>query len=81
MKVRVFSVLDAKVGAFAQPWFSATLGSGIRAFVEAARDPNTTLAKHPADFELWQLGEFDDSTGEFLNDRQNLGNAAALIKE
>lgn len=80
MKTHVFSVLDSKVGSYAQPWFSPTIASGIRAFTEAATDPASMLAKHPGDFTLYLLGTFDDETGVFQGDKPTaLGTAASMI--
>lgn len=63
MIAQVFSVFDTKVGSFAQPFFSPTTASAMRAFLDAATDPNTQLSKHPADFHLYHIGTFDDETG------------------
>lgn len=80
MKVHVFSVLDSKIGSFAQPWFSPTVASGLRAFSEAAQDGQSTIAKHPGDFSLYLLGVFDDETGEFSNSKPaSLGTASAIL--
>lgn len=81
MKVQIFTILDAKVGAFAQPWFSQTRESGMRAFLEAARDPDTMLAKHPHDFALYVVGMFDDETGVITPQLpESLGTAAGLVQ-
>lgn len=63
MIYKIFSVWDAKTTAYMQPFFSSTIGSGIRAFIDASQDPGTMLAKHPEDFSLQHIGEFDDATG------------------
>lgn len=65
MITQVFSVFDTKIGSFAQPFFSPTTASAMRAFVDAARDVQTTISKHPQDFHLYHLGSFDDETGAF----------------
>ncbi len=68
MIYKIFSVWDAKTEAYMQPFFSPTIGSGIRAFTDASSDPNSMLAKHPADFHLQCIGEFDDSTGTLIDE-------------
>lgn len=66
MKLVVFSVLDKAVGAFLQPFFSRSKGEAIRSFTDAAGRPDEPFMKHPDDFVLYFIGEFDDSSGLFL---------------
>lgn len=82
MKVLVFAVYDNKIGTYAQPFFSQTISAAKRSFVDAASDPSTLLSKHPEDFSLFHLGEFDDSTGflDPLTAPENLGLAASYLK-
>jgi hypothetical protein len=67
MIYKIFSVWDAKTEAYMQPFFSPTLGSGIRAFMDASSDPQSIIAKHPGDFSLHHIGEFDDATGTLVD--------------
>lgn len=64
MKTLVFAVLDLKIGTYASPFFMPTVASAKRAFAGAANDPGTMLFKHPDDFALYHLGEFDDESGQ-----------------
>lgn len=64
MIYKIFSVWDLKTEAYMQPFFSPTIGSGIRAFMDAASDTNSMLFRHPGDFQLHHVGEYDDSTGK-----------------
>ena len=38
-------------------------GAAIRAFSDAVNDPQTVLSRHPGDYVLYQVGEFNDSDG------------------
>lgn len=42
----------------------------VRGFIDAVSDiaqsDESLLVKHPEDFELWKLGEFDQETGEII---------------
>jgi len=58
-----FSIYDTKAQAYLPPFFMPTIGLGVRAFGDVLRDANSPLAKHPRDYELYKIGEFDDSTG------------------
>lgn len=77
-KLSVFAVYDSKVQAFASPFFMRAKGEAVRAFQEAVNDPSTSLCKYPEDFSLMELGEYDESTGQFSNCTApiNLGLAA-----
>lgn len=65
MIVKIFSVYDSKVEAYIQPFFMQSRGQAIRSFGDIAGDKTTNIGKHPADFTLFELGEFDDSNASF----------------
>lgn len=82
MKVRIFSVYDVKAEAYLAPFTFPENGQAIRAFSDTVNDPNSMFNKHAADFTLFRLGYFDQSSGEFENDREFLiGGAAVKIAE
>ena len=61
---KMFSVYDLKAQAFLQPFFSVHAGSAIRAFEDAVGDSASPIGKHPSDYQLFELGYFDDHSGE-----------------
>ena len=66
MKYKVLAIRDRAIDAFGQPFFSASIGGAIRSFTdEINRAGENQLYKHPEDFDLYQLGDFDDSTATF----------------
>ena len=38
----------------------------IRSFSDAVQDQDSAFNKHPEDYSLWEIGEFDDQTGEII---------------
>lgn len=62
-----YSFLDMKTGHFSPPFFVAHDGQAVRAALELGQDLNTTVGRHPHDFSLVKLGEWNDQSGEFLN--------------
>lgn len=58
---RIFSVYDTKSEAYLQPFFMSTSGQAIRAITDCANDPNHQFGRHPADYTLFDLGQFDDN--------------------
>nr|QJB20101.1 MAG: nonstructural protein [Microvirus sp.] len=77
---RMFAVFDMKIGSYAQPFFLPSVPAAKRAFRDAASDPSTMLHKHPADYALFYLGDFDDETGSIVGIQpENLGLASSFL--
>lgn len=83
MRVKIFSVYDSKSEAYMQPFFSPTKGSAVRSFIDSIQDHNTIFCKHPEDYTLFEIGEFDDSTGILitLTTPISLGLALEYVKK
>lgn len=64
----VCAVRDVKVGAFANPFHVPTRAFAVRSFIDEVNRPDekNMLNKHPADFQLFQLGTFDEESGRYL---------------
>lgn len=60
---KVFAVYDLKAEFFMQPYFSESVGGAVRAFGDAANDKNSPLSKHPSDYQLFEIGSFDNVKG------------------
>lgn len=82
MVIKLFSVFDSKVSGFGNPFPDQIEASAIRNFSDAVNDtsnPNNMWAKHPEDFSLFQVGEFDTLTGELISSLpKNLLTASAV---
>lgn len=63
MIVTAYSFFDSKVGIFHPPFFMLHRGQAFRAALELASDMSTQIGRHPADFVLFELGQFNDQTG------------------
>jgi len=60
---KAFSVKDLKAGAFAPPFFMPSVPPAIRAFGDAVLHRDELMSRHPDDFVLYCVGEFDDNLG------------------
>lgn len=81
MIMKIFSVFDTKVQAYMTPFFSATPGSAIRSFTDAAAGQDSIVAKHPEDFTLYAIGDFDDHTGAIsVHEPHALGKASEYLQ-
>lgn len=72
MITRVYAIFDIKSGLFSQPWFFVNDNVAARqAFLEA-RNPSSLLHQTPADFSLYQIGEWDDAAGVLTHSSHRL---------
>lgn len=71
MRYKIVSVRDRAIDTFGQPVFVASLGGAIRSFGDEIKrvDPNNNMNKHPEDYDLFHIGEYDDETAEFFPQR------------
>lgn len=83
MILKIFAIRDNKAEAFNTPFFTPTKGLAIRSFQEAVNDKNTPFSKYPDDFTMFELGSFDDNTGELtmLSPILAVSNALELVTE
>lgn len=67
MKQIMCAVKDRAADAFGRPFFAQTAGVAIRSFMdEVSRDAaDNQLFAHPDDFDLFELGAFEDGSGKF----------------
>lgn len=68
MRLKTFCFLDNKTGHFSPPFFMNHVGAAVRAAIDLGGDLSTQIGRHPADFVLCQLAEFDDQTGAFYSE-------------
>lgn len=83
MIIQVFSVFDSKAKVFQQPFFSHNVGTALRSWEQAVAKPDSIFAQYPADFTLFNIGTFNDETGELVKHSEplNCGLAARYVKE
>lgn len=63
MKLLAFSIRDSKAEAFMRPFFAPTRGLAVRSFRDMCNEDGP-VSKHPDDYQLFEIGSFDELTGE-----------------
>jgi hypothetical protein len=59
-----YAVFDRKAEMYSQPFLEVKDGTAIRAVQDLViKDKDHPFAKHPSDFSLHKLGEFDEQSG------------------
>lgn len=64
MILKVYSIRDSKTGIFNSPFFNHTNGEAERNFRDLCNDDKSMPGRHPEDYDLYHLGEYDDNTGK-----------------
>lgn len=72
MKMLACAVYDEKAEAYLPPFYVAAPGQAIRLFEDSCNDKESQFGKHPGDYKLYRVGEFDDATAEFSMEKPAL---------
>lgn len=63
-KLKIFGVKDTMAEAYMNPFYARSTGEAIRSFADETNKPDSPFNRHPNDYNLFELGEFDQVTGE-----------------
>lgn len=71
MKLFVMSIYDKAAEAYMRPFFVPAKGLAVRNFQDEINRnaSDNQMHSHPEDYSLVYLGEWDDSNGMFLQDK------------
>lgn len=65
MRHKIVAVHDRALDAYLRPFFTPALGAAIRSFQDEINRADSDINKHPDDYDLYHLGDWDDATGAF----------------
>ncbi|QXP07903.1 MAG: nonstructural protein [Arizlama microvirus] len=83
MKLTLCTVKDRAADAYGRPMFVPSTGIAIRSFSDEInrQAEDNQMYNHSDDFDLYELGEFDDNTGLFsLHDQPKLLTLGKQVK-
>jgi len=65
MKLMIYSIFDNVAQVYNRPYYMVNSGMATRSFTDEVNRPSddNPMYKHPNDYDLYLLGEFDDETG------------------
>lgn len=67
MMMKILAMRDIKTNEWLTPLFSSGIPAALRDITDMIREKqHFTWCKHPEDFELYDLGEYDTSSGELV---------------
>ncbi len=62
----IFTIQDAAAGAYLPPFTLPASGMALRSFSDCVNDSKHAFGHHPADYTLFQIGTWDELTGEIV---------------
>ena len=75
------SIHDSKAEYWMRPTFFQSTGQAVRMFGDLAREDGSEVNKHPEDYNLYKVAEFDEDTGEMIGSVPVHLIAGANVKE
>lgn len=63
--LKIYAVKDLAVQCFGNPFVVRAQGEALRSFQDEVNNDNgnSAIAKHPEDYELFCIGEYDEQNG------------------
>ena len=62
----VCSVFDKAVEAFSPVMCVPARGAAVRSFMDECNNSQSALSRHPADYALYEVGEFHEQSGQLV---------------
>lgn len=63
---QAYSVFDSKSETFTPPTYGITEAEVVRGFSDLLQQDNA-MSRHPEDFTLFHIGEYEDDTAQFTS--------------
>lgn len=78
---QIFSIYDSKAEAYFPPFFLPNKSMAIRQFGDMVTDDKYQTSKHPEDYTLFHLGQWNDNSSEHELHKsiKSLGNGVEFV--
>jgi len=67
MLLNMYSIYDSKSKVYSKPFYCLNQDIALRSIVDLLTNGDSDPRRHPEDFHLYYIGEFDDSTGVIIS--------------
>ena len=64
MMVEMFIIYDSKGGLYNKPFCFINRQVALRAAADLMADADSEIRRHPEDYSLWHIGQYDDVEGQ-----------------
>lgn len=76
--MRLFTIYDRAIESHGNPFFQPTANAAIRMMKTETQREGSMVNQHPEDYELWQIGELNEVTGDFTPEKTRIARAQDL---
>lgn len=82
MKMKCCQIYDSASNSFLRPFYVTDQKVAARFFNDMVNDPNDPVGKHPADYTLYYISDWDDKDGlhTTIDHREDMGNGQMYLK-
>lgn len=78
--MKLYSIKDTK-SKYMRPFEEVNDDMAIRTLKAISNDKNTQIGMFPEDFELWSIGEFNETTAELTSEVKFLARAIDHVRK
>ncbi|AXH77062.1 MAG: nonstructural protein [Microviridae sp.] len=68
MQLMIVALKDRAADLFGKPFYVRTTAEAVRSLTDEANNAESTINKHPEDYDLFLLGSYDEDTGRIEQD-------------
>ena len=81
MLLYAYSLYDSKALTYSPPFYASAHGQAVRLVMDLASDGNTSVGRHPSDYTLYCVGQFNDALGVMLpaDVREHISDVLPLV--
>lgn len=78
---KIFAIYDSKAKAYFPPFFLHAAAVAKRTFADCVNGQDHTFSKNPADYTLFEIGEFNDQNAQItIKTLTSLGNGVEFLQ-
>ena len=66
MKKNIYVIYDSKAQFYNTPFFLPNNAVAMRTAQDLLQDPNSEISRHPEDFAMFLIGEYDDEGAQLI---------------
>lgn len=72
MIIKMYAIYDRKTQIHHCPVYAHTTGHILRVIGDMVADPQSPFHLHPDDYQIWEIGTYDDATAHVMTESPHL---------